>query len=204
MEGERMRVLVACEYSGIVREAFKKRGHDAWSCDLLPTDIPGQHLEGDIMRFITERWDLMIAHPPCTYLSRAAGRWLYGGGKINQQRYKLGLMGKEFFMTLLNAPIEKVCIENPTPFKIFKLPKYTQVVQPYEYGHKYSKRTLLWLKNLPILMSTDIVKKHTPYLPSNTGGAKRGQKHSVGISKNAKESSKTFQGIADAMAEQWG
>jgi len=199
-----MKVLVACEFSGIVREAFAKRGHDAWSCDLLPTEIPGQHIQGDVLPILNQDWDLMIAHPPCTYLSRAAGRWLYGGGKINKKRYELGLEGKEFFMAILNAPIQKICVENPTPFKIFGLPQHTQAIQPYEYGHIYSKRTLLWLKNLPNLIPTQIITDFKPYLPSNTGGKKKGQKYSIGVSKNAKQSSKTFQGIANAMAEQWG
>jgi hypothetical protein len=107
-------------------------------------------------------------------------------------------------MKLLNAPIPKICVENPTPLKIFELPTPTQIVQPYEYGHEYSKRTLLWMKNLPPLRPTDVKENYEPYLPSNTGGAKRGQKHSRGFVKNQQESSKTFQGIADAMAEQWG
>lgn len=110
---------------------------------------------------------------------------------------------KEFFIKLMNAPIEFIALENPVPLKIVGLPQYTQAIQPYEYGEKFSKKTLLWLKNLPKLIPTDVQAEYTPYLPSNTGGAKRGQKFSRGTSKNAKESSKTFVGIARAMAEQW-
>ncbi len=199
-----MKVLIACESSGIVREAFKARGHDVWSCDLLDTDIPGQHIKGNVIPVLNKGWDLMIAHPPCTYLSKAGARWLYPGGIINRERYKKGLDGREFFMALLNAPIERIAVENPTPFRIYKLPAYTQIVQPYEYGHPYSKRTLLWLRNLPNIKPTNIIEQHKPYLPSNTGGKKRGQHYSFGVVKNSKESSTTFSGMAEAMAEQWG
>ena len=199
-----MKVLIACEFSGIVRRAFARKGHYAVSCDLLDTEILGRHYKGDVLEILNDGWDLMIAHPPCTYLSRAGARWLHGGGAINKERYEKGLDGRRFFMELLNAPIERIAIENPTPLKIFKLPLHTQAVQPYEYGHPYSKRTLLWLKNLPKLIPTNIIEQYKPYLPSNTGGKKRGQKYSIGVSKNTKESSTTFCGIANAMAEQWG
>ena len=199
-----LRVLVACEYSGRVRNAFAKLGHDATSCDLLPTESEGKHYTGNVFDIINDGWDLMIAHPPCTYLSRAGARWLYGGGKINKKRYEQGLNGKEFFMELLNAPIPQIAIENPTPLKIYELPKHTQAIQPFEYGHEYSKRTLLWLKNLPPLKPTNIKNNYKPYLPSNTGGKKHGQKYSFGTARNATESSRTFEGIANAMAEQWG
>ena len=200
-----MKVLIACEFSGIVRDAFSERGHDAWSCDVLTTESKGKHIQDDVLNHLDKDWDLLIAHPPCTYLSRAGARWLYPKAKqLDQARYEKGLKGKEFFMQLLNAPIEKIAIENPTPFKIFNLPKPTQAVQPYEFGHNFSKRTLLWLKNLTQLKPTDIVDNYKPLLPSNTGGKKRGQKSSSGFVHNAKDASKTFTGIAKAMAEQWG
>ena len=150
-----MKILIACEFSGIVREAFKKRGHDAWSCDLLPTEIPGLHYQMDISDFLhlngfENYWDLMIAHPPCTYLSNAGARFLYPEGKLNTDRLKLGLEAKDFFMSLYNAPIEKICIENPIPSKVFELPEYTQTIQPYYFGDMVQKKTCLWLKNLPI------------------------------------------------------
>ena len=196
-----MKILVACEYSGIVREAFKAKGHDAWSCDILPTDIPGNHIQDDVLNHL-EGWDMMIAHPPCTYLSKAGARWMHGGGSINQQRLSMAIEAKKFFMCLLNAPINKIAIENPKPLKIVNLPKPSWSIQPYEFGEPYSKKTLLWLKNLPPLMP-QILSDHTPFLPSNTGGAKRGQKATYrNISQ--KESAKTFQGIANAMADQWG
>lgn len=199
-----MRVLVACEYSGTVRDAFIKAGHDAMSCDLLPTDVDGPHYHGDVFDIIDNGWDLLIAHPPCTYLSRAGARWTYKGGKLNEERYLDGLRAKHFFMRLLNSNCSMIAVENPTPMKTFNLPPYSQVIQPYQFGHPYSKRTLLWLKNLPQLVPTNILTDFTPYLPSNTGGKKRGQSYSRGTSKNWKQSAKTFQGIADAMAAQWG
>ena len=197
-----MKVLVACEYSGIVRNAFAAKGHDAWSCDILPTESPGNHFQGDVLEHLDKGWDLMIAHPPCTYLSNAGARFLYPKGKLNKQRYKLGLKAKEFFMALYNAPIDKICVENPISSKIFELPKHTQTIQPYEYGHPFSKNTRLWLKNLPQLKATKNLKEYKPPLPSNTGGKKRGQSYSYS-SITSKQSSKTFKSVAEAMANQW-
>ncbi|BAR13981.1 putative DNA methylase [uncultured Mediterranean phage uvMED] len=192
-----MKVLIACEYSGIVRDAFAAKGHDAWSCDILPTEIPGNHFQGDVLEHLDKGWDLMIAHPPCTYLSNAGARFLYPKGKLNEDRYKLGLKAKEFFMALYNAPINKICVENPISSKIFALPKYSQIIQPYEYGHPIQKRTCLWLKNLFELKPTDIIfKRQSTKIPGNwfnKGGKDR-----------QKNRSKFFQGIANAMADQWG
>ena len=192
-----MKVLIACEFSGTVREAFAARGHDAWSCDLEPTDIPGQHYQGDVLEFINEGWDMMIAHPPCTYLSNAGARFLYPNKQLNNDRLKLGMEAKEFFMKLYNADIEKIVVENPIPSKIYGLPKYTQTIQPYEYGHPFQKKTCLWLKGLPELKPTNIVSnKQSTKVPGNwfNKGGKDRQKNRA----------KTFPGIADAMAEQWG
>ena len=195
-----MKVLIACEYSGTVREAFAARGHDAWSCDILPTDIPtSKHYEGDIFDVLYEEWDLLIAHPPCTYISNAGARHLYPGGVLNQERYEKGLLAKQFFMELyLVEHIDKVCVENPISSKIFDMPKHTQVIQPYEYGHPLSKHTRLWLRNLPLLVPTNIVDK-----TENCHGAKGSWINKGGISRQ-KDRAKTFQGWADAMAEQWG
>ncbi len=192
-----MRVLIACEFSGVVREAFAACGHDAWSCDLEPTDIPGQHYQGDVMDIINDSWDLMIAHPPCTYLSNAGARFLYPNKQLNEDRLKLGMEAKEFFMKLYNADIEKIVVENPIPSKIYGLPKYTQTIQPYEYGHPFQKKTCLWLKGLPELKPTNIVTdRQSTKVPGNwfNKGGKDRQKNRA----------KTFEGIADAMAEQWG
>lgn len=200
------RVLIACEESQTVCKAFRAKGFEAYSCDIQDCSggHPEWHLKGDVLEHLDKGWDLIIAHPPCTYLSKAGARWLYAGGQINQARLAQGMAAKAFFNAMLNANCRFIAVENPTPMKIYDLPEHTQAIQPWQFGHPYSKRTLLWLKNLPQLIPTNIVTDHKPYLPSNTGGKKRGQSYSIGISKNAKESSKTFQGIADAMAEQWG
>ena len=210
-----MRILLACECSNTVSKEFRKMGHYVLSCDLQANDEDQtNHYQGSVFDILNDGWDMLIAHPPCTYLSKAGARWTYAGGELNKERYEQGLKGKEFFMQMLNAPIEKICVENPTPMKVFEMTKHTQVIQPYMFGDAYSKRTLLWLKNLPLLYHNssvnlfDEVVTHTdsfvPYLPSNVGGKKKGQKYSFGISRNAKESSKTFEGVAKAMAEQWG
>lgn len=192
-----MRVLVACEYSGKVRDAFAKLGHDAMSCDIIPTDAPGKHYQGDVMDVLNDGWDLMIAHPPCTYLSNAGARFLYPKGILNNERLQKGLEAKVFFMALYNANIPRICIENPTPSKVYGLPQYSQTIQPYEYGHPFQKRTNLWLKGLPNLTPTKIVEeRQSSKVPGNwfNKGGKDRQKNRA----------ETFQGIADAMAEQWG
>lgn len=204
-----MKVLVACEESQEVCKAFRAKGHEAFSCDLQPCSggHPEWHIQGDVLKELDKEWDMLIAHPPCTYMSRAGARWMYpSAGKIDQARLLKAQEARGFFMHLwgMRSRISKVCVENPTPLKVVRLPKHSQVVQPYEYGHPYSKRTLLWLSGLPPLEPTGVVSNHKPYLPSNTGGRARGQKYSRGVAKNASEASKTFPGIAQAMAGQWG
>jgi len=195
-----MRILVACEFSGTVRDAFAALGHDAWSCDILPTEKPGNHYQGDVREFLGLGWDLMVAHPPCTYLSRAGARW-WG----SEERQALGWDAAAFVAQLYHCDIPMVAIENPIG-KLNRLWRYPdQTIQPYDFGHPYSKATCLWLKNLPPLMATEIHARHTPFLPSNTGKGKRaGQKSSPGVAKNAHDASRTFPGIAAAMANQWG
>ena len=202
-----MRVLVACEESQEVCKAFRAKGHDAFSCDIQECSggHPEWHIQGDALPLLKEKWDLIIAHPPCTYMSKAGARFMYlTAGNVNQERLEKALQAKEFFMQFMNADCDKICIENPTPLKIVGLPKESQVIQPYQFGHPYSKRTLLWLKGLPELKPTNILTEYTPYLPSNTGGLARGKGGSRGVAHNAKDASKTFRGIAQAMAEQWG
>jgi hypothetical protein len=186
-----MKVLIACEFSGIVREAFKSKGHNAWSCDLLPTDIPGNHLIGDVRKYIFNDWDMMIAHPPCTYLCNSGVRWL----KSNPVRWEQMLDGAQFFKTLWSMrelPISKICIENPIPHKHASLPKYSQIIQPWQFGHGEIKATCLWLSGLPLLQPTSIVNGRTPRVHHASPGPDRW-----------KERSRTYQGIANAMAEQW-
>ena len=203
-----MKVLVACEESQAVTIEFRKLGIEAYSCDIEECSggHPEWHIKGDaLIEAYSGIYDLMIAHPPCTYMSKAGARWMYPtAGNLSQERYNKAIEAKDFFMKLMNAPIKFIAVENPVPLKIVELPRFTQAIQPYYFGDKFSKKTLLWLKNLPNLIYTDIQNEYTPYLPSNTGGAKRGQKFSRGTAKNAKESSKTFIGIAKAMANQWG
>jgi hypothetical protein len=200
------KVLVACEESQTVCKEFRALGIEAYSCDLQECSggKPEWHIQGDAVKeAYSGKYDMMIAHPPCTYMSKAGARWMYPtAGNLDTQRFKKAMEAKDMFLKLLNAPINYIAVENPVPLKVVELPKHSQAVQPYEYGHEYSKKTLLWLKNLPLLKPTDIKENYKPYLPSNTGGAKRGQKF---MYKNItqKESSKTFEGIARAMAEQW-
>tara|TARA_R110002167_G_scaffold336920_1_gene544317 strand:- start:38 stop:676 length:639 start_codon:yes stop_codon:yes gene_type:complete len=203
-----MKVLVACEESQEVCKAFRKLGFEAYSCDIQECSggYPDWHIKGDaITEAYSGKYDMMIAHPPCTFMSKAGARWMFPtAGNLSQERFEKSQEAKDFFMKLLKAPIKYIAVENPTPLKVVGLPIHSQAIQPYEYGHPYSKRTLLWLRNLQPLEPTETVDSYTPYLPSNTGGKKRGQSYSRGTSKNAKESSKTFKGVAEAMANQWG
>jgi hypothetical protein len=184
--------------SGIIREAFRKKGHDAYSCDILDTEIPSKyHIKDDVLNHLDEEWDMMIAHPPCTYLCNSGVSWLHKDESRWHELYK----ASQFFKTLLEYNISKICVENPIPHKYGELPKYTQIIQPYQFGHPESKATCLWLKNLPKLKETYNVKQEMVNLPK-----KLSQRiHNTPPSKDRwKIRSKTFQGIADAMAEQWG
>jgi hypothetical protein len=195
-----MKVLVACEYSGTVRDAFIALGHNAISCDLLPTDRPGPHYQGSVLDILDEGWDLMIAHPPCTYLTNSGVRWLH----TDESRWaKLG-ESAYFFRVLLAAPISKICIENPIMHKYAREligQDKTQVVQPWMFGHKEQKATCLWLKGLPLLQPTNDVREEMMELTVK----ERNRIHRLPPSKDRwKIRSTTFQGIAEAMAEQWG
>jgi len=186
-----MKVLVACEFSGIVRDAFKAKGHDAWSCDLLPTERPGQHIQGDVLGILEDGWDLMIAHPPCTRLCNSGVRWLNERNLWNDL-----LKAGNFFKKILAAPIDKMAVENPIPHKYainIIGRKYDQIIQPWQFGHGETKATCLWLRNLPILKPTNIVAGRKQRIFNMPKTPERGRLRS-----------RTFQGIADAMAEQWG
>jgi site-specific DNA-cytosine methylase len=204
-----MKVLVACEFSGIVREAFIRKGHNAWSCDLLNTEIPGPHIKDNVLKYINDGWDLMIAHPPCTYLSNAGIKWFnerkYGDKAKERKRLRNDALG--FVMKLINSNIPKIAIENPTGWINSHYRKPDQIIQPWEFGERESKRTCLWLKGLPLLQPTEIVK------PKIYAYYKRGKNRGKPIYGNAylkfsvdrwKDRSRTFPGIARAMAEQWG
>lgn len=183
-----MRILVACEFSGIVRDAFAARGHDAWSCDLLPSERPGQHIQGDVLGVLDNNWDLMIAHPPCTHLAVSGARWF-------KQKIRDGRQGEavEFFMALVNAPCNRVAVENPIGImsRVYRFPD--QIIQPWQFGHGETKATCLWLRNLPPLKPTNIVDGRRPRVHHESPGPNRW-----------KNRSRTYQGISDAMAEQWG
>ena len=196
-----MRVLVACEYSGTVRDAFDALGHDAMSCDLLPTDVAGNHYQGSVFDVLGDGWDLMIAHPPCTYLTNAGVTWLHR----DPQRWALLDEGAAFFKALLNADIPRIAVENPIMHKYAKERiggvQQNQVVQPWMFGHMEQKATCLWLKGLPLLAPTNNVKEEMMKLPKN----QRERLHYLLPSPTRwKERSKTFDGIAAAMAKQWG
>lgn len=201
-----MKVLVACEESQRVCIAFRNKGHEAYSCDVQECSggHPEWHIQDDVLKHLDENWDLIIAHPPCTYLSKAGACRLYPkAGQMDINRYKKGLIAKEFFMKLYNANCPKICVENPVSLKIFDMPKYSQEIEPYLFGHPVSKKTRLWLKGLPLLIPTNIVKKKGTFLPSSTSKNASSGKNDK-CTRNPIEASKTFQGIAEAMAEQWG
>ena len=202
-----MRVLIACEYSGTVRKAFTDLGHDAWSCDLLPSDMPGKHIQGNVLEVLDQNWDLMIAHPPCTYLTNAGVCWLWENKKENiknEQRWNALDRAADFFRLLLNCNIQKICVENPIPHKyaVSRIGrKYDQIVQPYHFGHMESKATCFWLKGLQKLDHTTDLKAETMALPYK----ERNRLHYLAPSADRwKMRSKTFEGIARAMAQQWG
>lgn len=183
-----MKILIACEYSGIVREAFIKKGHDVISCDILPTEINGPHYQGDVMDIINNGFDMMIAFPPCTHLAVSGAR--YFNIKKQDGRQQEGI---NFFMSLVNTNIEKIAIENPIGIMSTQYRKPDQIIQPWQFGHGETKSTCLWLKNLPCLIPTKIVDGREQRIWKMPPSADR-----------AKLRSKTYQGIADAMADQWG
>lgn len=220
-----MKVLVACEESQRVCIAFREKGHEAYSCDIIDCSggHPEWHIKQDVLSilnphqisnsfygivFRTEdgeahriegKWELIIAHPPCTYLSNAGARFLYPKGELNKDRLRKGLAAKEFFMAFYNANCNKICIENPIPSKIYELPQYSQTVQPYEHGHPFSKKTCLWLKGLETLKPTNIIPKEKRQSTKIAGNW-----FNKGGKERQRNRAKTFEGIANAMAEQWG
>lgn len=222
---KQLKVLIACEESQRVCIEFRKLGHEAYSADIQEPSggHPEWHVKGDVLNILNggefstmdgaehsvDKWDLLIAHPPCTYLSNAGARWLYkninGKTYIEKERFEKGMDGKEFFMKCYNAKCQHIAVENPIPSAIYYMPPYSQVIQPFEYGHPYSKKTCLWLKGLPELKPTALITEYKPYCTSGSytkthdarykGASRRGG--------SAKSRSKTFQGIAQAMAQQW-
>lgn len=217
-----MKILVACEESQAVTKELRRLGHEAYSCDII--DQSGGHPEWHIMQdvlplingrcsfkttdgvehHVRGRWDALICFPPCTFMSKAGARWMYPkAGEVDQERLKKAMKAKAFFLAMLNADCPIIIIENPVPLKIVGLPMYTQKIQPYQFGHPYSKATCLWVKgDVPKLKPTNILTEYKPYLPSNTGAFSRGAGGSRGVAHDAKTAAKTFTGIAKAIAEQ--
>lgn len=181
----KLRILIACEFSGIVRDAFIKRGHDAISCDLLPTESPGPHYQGNVKIRLLKQWDLIIAHPPCTHLAVSGARWFKDKQYVQQQAIN-------FFMMCINANANKICVENPVSIMSTRYRKPDQIIQPWQFGHGETKATCLWLKNLPLLQPSNIVSGREARIHKMSPGPERNKLRSI-----------TFQGIADAMAEQW-
>jgi len=181
-----MRVLIACEFSGIVRDAFIARGYEAVSRDILPTESPGPHIQRDVLDILNDGWDMMIAHPPCTHLAVSGARWFKY--KQNEQASAL-----EFVRQLLNAPIDKIALENPVSIISTKIRKPNQIIHPWQFGHGETKTTCLWLKNLPLLIPTNIVKGREARVHLMPPSADRWKKRSI-----------TYKGIAEAMVAQWG
>ena len=203
-----MKILVACEESQAVTIQLRRLGHEAYSCDLIPCSggHPEWHIQVDALELLKMKWDMIIAFPPCTYMSNAgACRMFPRKGQIDEERYAKAMEAKAFFMAFYNADCERIAIENPVPLSVIGLPEKTQVIQPYEFGHPFTKKTYLWLKGLPQLKPTDIVKPVGPYVCGNSEiWKKQAVKGTVyGKEKSAKYRSKTFPGIARAMAEQW-
>ena len=182
-----MRVLVACEYSGIVRDAFRALGHDAVSCDLLPTERPGPHIVGDVAPLLGDGWDLLIGHPPCTYLASSGARWWKDPGRAELQDQAVG-----FVRLLADCPIPRIAIENPIGALSRRWRKPDQIIQPWQFGHGETKATCLWLKGLPLLIPTEIVDGRAPVCHRQPPGPDRW-----------KNRSRTYTGIAAAMAAQW-
>ena len=205
-----MKVLIACEYSGAVRDAFLKNGHNALSCDLLPTDSPGPHYQGSIFDILyQDQWDLMIAHPPCTFLAVSGNRWLYNkDGSKNEERWENRRLALDFVQALMDAPIDRIVVENPVSVISSQIRKADQIIQPWQYGDEAQKTTCLWLKNVPKLEPTKIVGK------GKFKTFKSGKRHPAWYAEafekaktkaeRQKLRSKTFPGIAQAMADQWG
>lgn len=217
-----MKILVACEESQAVTKELRALGHEAYSCDII--ECSGGHPEWHIMQdviplldgncsfktmddvehTISDRWDMIIAFPPCTYLSNAGACRLYPHkGQINMERYKKGLEAKEFFLKFLNANCDRIAVENPVSSKVFDMPKHTQEIQPYMFGHPFTKKTRLWLRGLPPLQETNVVEPIAPYCPAGTGRKDRSKYGAAKRGEDAKNRAKTFEGVAKAMAQQW-
>ena len=193
-----MRVLVACEESQTVTLELRSLGHEAYSCDIEPCSVghPEWHLRVDALELLKVRWDMILAFPPCTYLSNAGAKHLFRGGELNQERYRKGLAAKSFFLSFLQADCPRIAVENPVSSRIYEMPPHTQEIQPWQFGHPVQKKTRLWLRGLPPLEPTCIVDPACGCHEAGTWFMKGGKDRQ-------KNRAKTFPGVAQAMAEQW-
>jgi hypothetical protein len=201
-----VKVLLACEESQAVTKEFRALGHEAYSCDVLPTsgDNPEWHIQGDVLNYLNDGWDMIIGFPPCTYMTNAGAVWMYPKkGQVDPIRLEKAMQAKEFFMSIYNAKATYIAIENPLPMKIVGLPDKSQVIQPYEFGDPYSKKTCLWLKNLPMLKPTNVLTEYQPFINGGGGRLHKPNYQNKKFAAGAVNRSKTFPGIAKAMADQW-
>ena len=201
-----MRVLLACEESQIVAKEFRVLGHEAYSCDVLPTsgNNPEWHIQGDVMNYLDDGWDMIIGFPPCTYMTNGGAVRMYPKkGQIDSGRFEKAMEAKAFFMAIYNAPAKHIAIENPLPMTIIGLPQRSQLIHPYEFGDPYSKKTCLWLKNLPNLVPTNVLSEYQPFINGGGGRLNRAHYKDKKFAGGSIARSKTFPGIAKAMALQW-
>jgi hypothetical protein len=201
-----VKVLLACEESQVVAKEFRALGHEAYSCDVLPTsgDNPEWHIQGDVLDHLNNGWDMIIGFPPCTYMSNAGAAWMYPKkGQVDPIRLEKAMQAKRFFMSIYNAKAQYIAIENPLPMKIVGLPDKSQVIQPYEFGDPYSKKTYLWLKNLPSLVPTNVLTEYQPFINGGGGRMQKDNYKNKKFAGGSRARSKTFPGIAKAMAQQW-
>ena len=201
-----MRVLLACEESQTVTKEFRALGHEAYSCDILPTsgNNPEWHIQGDVMDYLNDGWDMIIGFPPCTFMTNGGAVRMYPKkGQINPHRYEKAMEAKKFFMAIYNAPAKHIAIENPLPMKVIGLPDRSQLIHPYHFGDPYSKKTCLWLKNLPQLIPTNVLTEYQPFINGGGGRLNKANYKDKKFAGGSIARSKTFTGIAKAMAEQW-
>jgi hypothetical protein len=201
-----MRVLLACEESQAVAREFRALGHESYSCDVLPTsgDNPEWHIQGDVLDHLNDGWDMIIGFPPCTYMTNGGAVRMYPkAGQIDQDRYQKAMEAKAFFMAIYNAPAKHIAIENPLPMRVVGLPERSQMIQPYQFGDPYSKKTCLWLKNLPELLPTNVLTEYQPFINGGGGRLNKANYKDKKFASGSIARSKTFIGIAKAMALQW-
>ena len=201
-----MRVLLACEESQAVAREFRALGHEAYSCDVLPTSgqNPEWHIQGDVINHLNDGWDLIIGFPPCTYMTNGGAVRMYPKkGQIDPERFQKAMKAKALFMAIYNAPVKLIAIENPLPMKVIGLPERSQLIHPYQFGDPYSKKTCLWLKNLSNLVPTNVLSEYQPFINGGGGRMNRAHYKDKKFAGGSIARSKTFPGIAKAMALQW-